>query len=163
MNQNGRVHIMDEGNKNPFELYDKIPITDKLSNYHDALTGNWSDSPLSLAFFSKENQIILQNGIRSLVYKQTNGVHTIPEQNPDTLRIIMRSIFLEHSVNLPYDIKNQIVELNNLIYKYAVPQIVNEIESYMKYKNDVSYLPIPMSRPSLANTKNRTLELKPFF
>jgi len=163
MNQNGRVNIMDEGEIKQFELYDKIPITDKLSNYQDALTGNWTDSPLSLAFFSRENQIIIQNGIRALVYKESNGIHTIPEQNPDTLRIIMRSIFLEHSVNLPYDITNQIVELNNLVYKYAVPQIINEIESYIKYKNDVSYLPIPIARPSLANTKNKTLELKPFF
>jgi hypothetical protein len=163
MQQNGRVHILDEGNTNQFELYDKIPLTDKITSYKDALVGNWTESPLSCAFFSAQNIQILQNGIRAKVYNVTEGKHTIPEQNIDTLKIIMRSIFLEHSANLPYAVEKQIEDLNKLVYNYAVPQIVGEIDAYIKYLNDVSYLPVPLAHPKLQNCKDKTLELKNFF
>ena len=93
---NGRVNLLEHTN-DIFTLYDKIPVNQKATAYTDALTGNWTDSPLSIAFFSKENVQINQDAIRAIVHKKTNKV--ISEQNEDILKIIMRSIFLQYSAN----------------------------------------------------------------
>jgi hypothetical protein len=75
----------------------------------------------------------------------------------------MRSIFLEHSNNLPCDIKYQIIELNKLVTTFAVEQVYKAAVSYMKYKYDVSNLAVPISRPVNTSPTTNTLELQPFF
>ena len=74
----------------------------------------------------------------------------------------MPSIFLHNSKNLPYNISNQIVTLNNLIIEYAVNQIYNEAVSYIKYKRDASTMYNVLNHPSNTSNKNNTLELQKF-
>ena len=74
----------------------------------------------------------------------------------------MRSIFLQSATNLPNQIKEQVTALNKLVLDYAVPQIFGEAQGYIKYKNDVSTLVVPIERPTSTYT-NTTLELKPWF
>ena len=62
---NGRVNILQPDTKAQFAMYDRIPAHQP-SSYRDALQGNWKDSPLSLAYFSKQNIIILQNETKVL-------------------------------------------------------------------------------------------------
>ena len=50
---NGRINIMGP-NINQFSLFDKIPINNECSTFHDAMTGNFQDSTLSLAFLAKK-------------------------------------------------------------------------------------------------------------
>ena len=107
---NGRINIIGP-NRNQFSLFDKIP-TNECSTFHDAMTGNFQDSTLSLAFFSKENMQIIQNAIRAGVYEVSNQQYIIDNQNCDNLKIVMRSVFLQNSVNLPDMITEQIKELN---------------------------------------------------
>ena len=160
---NGRVHIMGAATPDPFILYDKIPIRQNTS-YSDALQGNWTDNALSKAFFDKKNIQTLQNGLREGVYKLSKGRYIIGQQNEDTLKIIMRSIFLQSSLNLPTNINGQLQALNQLVLNYAVPQICGEAESYIKYKSDVSNLAVPMETPTYVSTAGQnTLELKPWF
>ncbi len=117
---NGRVDIL--GPIGPqFQLSDKIPIKQCVS-FRDALTGQWTDTLLSCTFFSKENIQILQNAIRKGVYDRSNGQYVIAPQNCNELKIIMRSIFLQHANNLPCDIKNQIITLNNLVTEFPIGQ-----------------------------------------
>lgn len=164
MNVNGRVNIIGPNVNNQFGLFDKIPINQKPTDYLEATTGNWQPNSLSNTFFSAENIKQIQNGIRSGVYKKSNGRYLIDEQNCDTLKIIMRSIYLTSATNLPTDIKGQVLALNNLVYEYAVPQIYNEAEAYMKYKNDVSTLAVPLTRPAYMSAKGQNpLELKKWF
>ena len=59
-----------------------------------------SDGLCSAAFFSKENIQIIQNAIKAGVYKLSNGNFVVGNQNEDTLKIIMRSIYLERMVEL---------------------------------------------------------------
>jgi signal transduction histidine kinase len=73
---NGRINILQP--PNALTLQDKPVYT---SSYNDAMTGNWSDTPLSKAFFSVENQQILQNGIRAGVYEQSRGKYMISQQS----------------------------------------------------------------------------------
>ena len=162
MNFNGRVNILEEHSQDVFSLYDKIPIDQKITSYNDAMTGNFENSNLSRAFFSAKNIIIIQNALMAGVYKASNGRFNIGYQNEDTLKIIMRSIFLQHSSNLPHSITQQVEELNKLVLDYAIPQICGEAQGYIKYKNDVSTLPVPLSH-GVSTYSNNVLELKKFF
>ena len=162
MNANGRVNILDNVNNSVFQLYDKIPISEKTTNYRNALTGNMESNLLSDTFFSSGNILIIQHGIIAGVYEKSNGKFQIGYQNQDTLKIIMRSIFLSSAVNNPNDVTQQIKELNKLVINYCVPQLLGECEGYMKFKRDVSTLVVPIDRP-VSTYHSNSLETKRFF
>ena len=162
MNANGRVNILNPINNSVFQLYDKIPIDEKVTSYRNALTGNLEQNTLSKTFFSVGNILILQHAIMAGVYKSSNGRYQIGYQSEDTLKIIMRSIYLQHASNLPKNITGQVEALNKLVTDYSVPQICGEAEGYIKYKNDVSTLPTPLSH-GVSTYSNNILELKKFF
>ena len=147
---------------NQFSLFDKIP-TNECTTFHDAMTGNFQDSMLSLAFFSKENIQIIQNAIRAGVYEISNQQYLIDNQNCDNLKIVMRSVFLQNSVNLPDRITEQIQELNDLVVKYCVREIYSEAQGYINYKRDASTMYNPIDRPVQPDFNNKTLELKHWF
>ena len=161
-NSNGRVDILGNNVMDCFHLYDRIPISQGDTYFRTAMTGNWDNSLLTKAFFSIENIRILQNGIKAGVYHKSNGRFQIADQDTDILKIIMRSIFLQSSKNLPNNITEQVNQLNNLVLDYAVPQVMGEAVGYVKYKNDASMMHTPIQRPS-STYYNNTLELKPWF
>ena len=158
---NGRVNILNPMNNSCFTHQDNIPVS-HCSDFRNAMTGNWYETNLSTAFFSDRNIQIIQNGIRAGVYKKSNGQYNIGNQNCDELKIIMRSIFLTHAVNIPTNITQQIKELNKMVINYCVPQLLGECEGYMKFKDDVSSLVVPIDRPVCTYHSN-TLETKRFF
>ena len=162
MNANGRVNILEPINNSVFQLYDKIPIDEKITSYRNALTGNLEQNTLSKTFFSAGNILILQHAIMAGVFKSSNGRFQIGYQNEDTLKIVMRSIYLQHSSNLPKNITAQVEALNKLVTDYCIPQICGEAEGYIKYKNDVSTLPTPLGR-GISTYSNNILETKKFF
>lgn len=161
-NANGRVDILGDKAPNVFQLYDRVPVNNKITSYRQALTGNWENNMVSNVFFSAENIQIIQNGIRAGVYKLSNQRFLIGQQDLDTLKIIMRSIFLQHSLNDNKNVTQQVEGLNKLVINYSVPQIIGEAEGYVKFKNDVSTMAMPMDRPTSTYASN-TLELKPWF
>lgn len=126
------------------------------------MTGNWSNNLLSNTFFSKENMQIVQNGIRAGVHNKSNGRFLIGEQDEDTLKMIMRSIYLQHAKNLPNQIAEQVKALNTMVMDYAIPQIMGEAIGYVKFKNDSSMMYNVMDRPS-STYRNNTLEWKKWF
>jgi len=141
-----RKQIIEQPNQELlFQMQDKIPNDSK--SFNDAMRGNLYDTPLSIAFFSAENQEILQNGIRKGVYDMSQQEYIIDRQDPDSLKMIMRSIFLEHSVNKPTNITEQIVTLNTLVLHYAIPKVFGQVQSYKKYRRDIDNLPTPINRP----------------
>ena len=161
MDFNGRVNLLEHGTQNLFALQDKIPIHTTAS-YRDALQGNLIDSPLSVLFFSKENIQLLHNGIRAGVYARSNGLFNIGPQSEDDLKIIMRSVFLTYSANMPTQIREQIAALNKLVLDYAVDQVYGEAKGYMRYLYDASTLVVPIDRPTFAKN-DKTLEWKRWF
>jgi len=158
MISNGRIDILQPPNH--LTLYDKNPVY--TSSYNDAMTGNWANTPLSNAFFSEQNQQILQNGIRAGVYSHSNGKYLISQQSNSDLKMIMRAMFLEHSENRLSHIVEQIQELNNYVLNYCIPRIFGEAQGYLKYLQDASTLVVPLSAP-VHTSLDKTLELKPFF
>lgn len=145
-----RKKVIEQPNQNLlFQMQDKIPT--ESNSFNDAMRGTFYDTPLSIAFFSSENQEILQNGIRKGVYDMSQKEYVIDRQDPDSLKMIMRSIFLQHSVNDPNNITQQIVTLNSLVLHYAIHKVFGEVQSYKKYRRDIDNLPMPINRP--VNTK----------
>jgi hypothetical protein len=159
---NGRVDIKSPNTSALFQMYDKIPAN-QCATFRNATEGLWSSTPLSQAFFSQQNIQIIQNGIRAGVYKKSNSQYVIGSQDYDSLKIIMRSIFLQHSVNQPSNYEAQINELNKIVLDYCIQQVYSEAQGYMKYINDVSTLVVPIAHPIMANNNDKQLELKPWF
>ena len=162
INSNGRVNIEGPNINLKFAMMDKIPVNE-CSSFREALTGNLEDSPLSLAFFSSKNIQIIQNAIRAGIYRKSDGNYLISPQDCDIIKTIMRSMYLQGSVNLLYNYTEQIIGLNTLVINYAVNQIYGEIDGYMKYKRDASNMYSIIPYPTMTTTKAKTLELKKWF
>jgi hypothetical protein len=159
---NGRVDIKTPNTSALFELYDKIPANQCVT-YRNPTEGLWTSNSLSDAFFSLQNIQNLQNGIRNGVYQRSNGQYVIGPQDCDTLKIIMRSIFLQYSANKPNNIYEQVNELNKMVLDYCVQQVYSEAQGYLKYINDASTLVVPIAHPVMASKNDRQLELKSWF
>ena len=157
----GRIDLSPNENGTPFFVQDKIHKNEK-TNYSNATQGLMENSLVSITFFSSNNIENIQNALRSKIYNLTNGKFKIDVQDNDQLKIIMRSVFLQYSSNNSDDIDGQIKQLNQIVLNYAIPQVHNELVSYIKYKKDISSPPSVMPLPqSLAIDK--TIELNNFF
>jgi hypothetical protein len=159
---NGRVNIKSPNTSALFKMYDKIPANQCLT-YRNATEGLWDETSLSNAFFSQQNIQIIQNGIRAGVYKRSNGQYTIGQQDCDSLKIIMRSVFLQNSTNQPNNITQQIAELNKIVLNYCIQQVYSEAQGYMKYIDDASTLVVPIAHPIQVDSKDKSLEYKSWF
>ena len=73
----------------------------------------------------------------------------------------MRSIFLQHSNNLPVDITQQIITLNQFVTKFAIEQIYKEMISYIKYTQDASTMAVPIAMPINTSNKHNSLGMRP--
>ena len=91
-------------------MYDKIPAN-QCATFRNATEGLWTSNSLSDAFFSEQNIQIIQNGIRAGVYNRSNSQYVIGPQDCDSLKIVMRSVFLQYSANQPNNISQQIAQL----------------------------------------------------
>lgn len=159
---NGRVDIKSPDTSNLFALYDKIPANQCVT-FRNPTEGLWDETTLSLAFFSQQNIQILQNGIRAGVYKHSNGQYLVGPQDCDSLKIIMRSVYLQYSANQPTHVTQQIEELNKIVLNYCIQQVYGEAQGYLKYIDDASTLVVPIAPPVMASNTDRTLELKTWF
>jgi hypothetical protein len=159
---NGRVDIKTPNTSALFQMYDKIPANQCVT-FRNPTEGLWTQTILSQTFFSQQNIQIVQNGIRAGVYNRSNGQYVIAPQDCDSLKIIMRSVFLQHAANQSNNIEKQILELNKIVLDYCIQQIYSEAQGYMKYIDDVSTLVVPIAHPVMANDNDRQLEFKSWF
>ena len=157
MNYNGRVDLKSPNTSALFTMYDKISAK-QCSTFRNPTEGLWMETKLSNIFFSKENIQIIQNGIRYGIYVKSNSQYLVCEQDCDSLKIIMRSIFLQYSANKMENISEQVRVLNQMVLNYCISQVYSEAQGYMKYLNDVSTLAVPISHPIMANNNDRELE-----
>ena len=159
---NGRVNIKSQDTDKLFGMFDKIPASQCVS-FRNATDGIWNETKLSQTFFSLENIRILQNGIRSGVYNKSNQQYVVGEQDCDALKIVMRSVYLQHSANQTFDIRKQIIELKKIVLDYCVKQVYSEAQGYLKYMHDASTLVVPIAHPVMADNTDRQLEFKSWF
>jgi len=161
---NGRVDIVNKTQgpdiSNLFAMYDKIPAN-QCASFREPTLGQWDETSLSKAYFSKENIEIVQNGIRAGVYQKSNRQYMVAPQDCDTLKIIMRSVFLQNAANQPHNISGQINELNKIVLDYCIFHVYSEAQSYMKYLRDVSTLAVPLSAPIVESQRDKNNYLMP--
>ena len=159
MNKNGRV-VFKENNQ--FLLSDKFRHKEEISPYSDSMKGLWYNTVLSNTYFSAENIKIIHDNLRYAVYNKTT--HVIDQQNIDTIKNIMRSVFLKYSKNNKTNLKNQIFVLNNIVLDYCTKEIISSLASYLKYIEDVSTIPEPIHHPHNTGVRGeKSLELRRFY
>jgi len=161
---NGRVNIAELPSPDiRFKMQEKIALKNKATEYREALDGTWESNVLAQVYFSAENIQIVQNALRAGVYKMSNDKFVIAPQNVDTLKIIMRSIYLQYAEHSPHDITGQVEKLNKLVLDYAIPTVYNETIGYLKYCQDQSTLVVPLELPRHHDREYKQLELKKWF
>jgi hypothetical protein len=75
----------------------------------------------------------------------------------------MRSVFLQNASNKPFNIKEQVEQLNVIVLNYCIQQVYSEAQGYMKYLEDASTLVVPIAHPMMESTYDKQLQLKPWF
>ena len=158
---NGRINLLDDNAKTS-KIWNNNPLlyNEKISNI---VNRNYSSTCLAETYFSKDNINIIQEGIINAVYNKSNGKYTIGKQSEDELMIVMRSIYFQYGKNLNFNINDQIKELNTLVIRWCVDEILSNIKQYIEFRKNVSTLPMPLEHAQLPSQKGtKTLEIKSF-
>lgn len=158
---NGRINLFDENaksskilNNNP-QFYNEKNIS--------SINRNISGNCVSEIYFSQDNMNIIQEGIYNSVYNTSEGQYKIGKQSEQELKIIMRSFYLQYAKNLNFDLKEQVKELNTMVIRWCVDEIIKNIKQYIEYKKSVSTLPLPLEHSQLPSQKGtKILEIKSF-
>lgn len=166
----GRVpNIMDTPNPettafNRFVVHAETPYTKSTPYASQALVRIHTLTPLNERFFSDRNIKYLQDEIRFRVWEKSGRKHIIDPQNPDDLKTIMRSYYLQYSGNDPRNVEKELEGLNERVLAYSVDYILCEINMYLRYRQDQSDFPVPIQNPVNANlTGTKSAEFKSFF
>jgi hypothetical protein len=112
---------------------------------------------LEKTFFSKENIDLINKQLILSVYINTNKQFLICTQKEADLLIVMRYVFIEYSRNLPYDINNQIKNLNYRVVNEILPTVVSNVDQKIGYLKDIETQPIGPPLPINTKNLNRTL------
>lgn len=115
------------------------------------------------AYFSAENMDILQNMIIKNVFFQSGKKLRINKLKSPNLIQCMNHMWMNHCRYLPYDLKEQIRELDHKVVEYLVPMLLQESEFYFNYLRDAdrSNLP-PLPRPIMVS-RSRKQQLPSFY
>jgi hypothetical protein len=133
----------------PYELYKNSNSQQNTSV--DIISNIVVPNALSRTFFSNDNMERIQQQVINEVYKKSQK--KINKQSYQELQIIMKSIYLQYSRNLPTNIEEQVLTLNKYVVNECVPIIVNNVLQYNKYIQDITS-PIPvMPRSVNASSK----------
>jgi hypothetical protein len=161
---NGRVYVDLETPAKRYDLYQgssENKADD--SNFAGTLRYIQETTPLSQAYFTNSNIERVQQEIRSVVMQVTNADTDpilnghkpilIGRQDNSQIETIMRSVYLQYAKHLDYNIDGQIHELNSIVIREAVPNIITNVKQYIGYIRDASSLPTPLEQP--INTSSR--------
>ena len=91
---------------------------------------------LNALFFSEENNKLLHDRIIEEVHTKSNGDFSINKQSDIELVIVMRAIYLQHSINNSDHICDQVRHLNTLVLNYCVPIVIENISLYLNLLQD---------------------------
>ena len=115
-----------------------------------ALQHKLTATPASDIFFSSANVERLHRGLRRGVFDQTGLV--VSRQSDVELGLVMRSVFLSHSVNSD-DPVGEVLELDRAVLEYCVKTVCQETAMYMRYRRDASQIAAPMPRGEFSSSK----------
>ena len=141
------------------EKYDNYNFISKM-----VLKGTIDESSLSTAFFSKKNIEHVQVLIKNCVFKASHGGIILEvDQDLTDLIILMRSVYFEYGKFLPLNINDQVKELNKLVLKNIVPNMITEIKQNQEYLRVIESPLVPIPLPLNLNDGRRSLPSFDFF
>lgn len=149
--QNGRVIDILNNNYKSSPMWETDYERDNFQ--YQSMIGIQEPTTLNKTFFSKENLDLIQDMIRHNVYLKSPNKYIISRQSDIDIQIVMRSIFLQHSPNLNYNISEQIKYLDQMVTDWCVPRIIEEVNQYIGYVNDLTKLPMPIDLPQNLSSK----------
>lgn len=120
------------------------------------------ETPLSRAFFSKENINEIQLGIIDAIKEEIKI--NITHQDESQLLTLMRNVLNTEGesgtsiFNESMPVDHKLVRLNRKVIRLAVENVKKGIISYVKYVRDASSLPVPIPRAQMS-TKDNSMEL----
>jgi hypothetical protein len=110
---------------------------------------------LENVFFSDENFDLINKQLILAVYKKSQ--YKISPQSKQNMSIVMRYIFIEYAKNLPYDIPQQIKELNCKVISDVLPNIITNITQRIAYLKLIGSPRELLDLPTSTNNKNNQL------
>tara|TARA_B100000035_G_scaffold224836_1_gene193327 strand:- start:349 stop:966 length:618 start_codon:yes stop_codon:yes gene_type:complete len=122
-------------------------------NFNDSLYGIMESSVPARVFFSEKNINNIQQKIINSVFNESQGKIKIGRQSDSELKIVMRSIFLQHGQNLNSKIQEQIAQLNKLVLNYCVENVLIGAIGHVNYIRDLNKTQYVMDRPQSVNIK----------
>ena len=138
----------------PYELYKNS--NSKQNTSVDIISNIVVPNALSRTFFSNDNVERIQNQIINDVYTQSKKV--ISRQSYQELQIIMKSIYLQYSRNLPNNIEEQVFLLNKYVVDECVSIIIPNVIQYNKYITEItSPIPVPPRSVNVSNKGDKSL------
>jgi hypothetical protein len=148
------------GNINNIAVNDnKVYDTSKSCNND---TNNYAEL-MQEAYFSAENMDIIQNTLIKTVFYRSGESLRINKIKQETLIQCMNHIWTNFCRFLPYDLKEQINELDDKVIEYLAPLLLKEYQFYTNYLRDSDRSKLqPLERPVLI-TKGRKQQLPSFY
>ena len=159
-NQNNNVYtglIQPINNNESVKSYELYKNSNSKQNTDvDIISNIVVPNTLSRAFFSNDNVECIQRQIINDVYNQSQK--QISKQSYQELQIIMKSIYLQYSRNLSYDIKEQVKILNKYVVDESVSIIIPNVLQYNKYITEITGpLPVPPRSINVSNKGEKSL------
>lgn len=119
----------------------------------------FDEDALSKMFFSEDNMARLQRKIKEEIYKQTDHVYKLVEdQDESDLLVAMRAIFMEHGKYRSDRIVHQVKILNKLLIDAILPDMISMIKQEYAYLKEINEPIKPIMRPiNVSRAGRRTL------
>jgi len=156
---NNNPSLLQQAKFAPFLFLEDHPdqIFEKLQSKNNIAIKNNNDNPNNIVdiktlYFSSKNIDIIQKWLINEV-KFKIGI-SIPPQNLAHIIPAMEAIYEKFGQDLPFDIKEQIHDLNALLVRKLTDIIIREIISRSNYLRDIntaSYMDNPMYSNSKGN------------
>ena len=122
-------------------LSDDQVTVPRLSVHQCLFNFNIQLTPTAELFFSAKNRDALQGEVVRRVLELTE--RRISQQSEDELLLVMRSVYLQHAVNLDQRAAEEVRMLNARVLDYCVPNIVTNLSQYIQYLREVGRNPAP--------------------
>jgi hypothetical protein len=115
------------------------------------------------AFFSSENMDIIQNMIIKNVFLKSDQKLRINKIKSETLVQVMNHMWTNFCRFLPYELKEQIRDLNQKVTEYLVPLLIKESQFYFNYLRDSDRTNLPTLERPIMVSKERKQQLPSFY
>ncbi len=138
---------------NDNNIYDTTKTCD-IDNYADLMKEE---------FFSEENMDIIQNMIIKNVFYKSGETLRINKIKSETLIQVMNHMWTNFCRFLPYDLKEQIRDLNTKVTDYLIPLLLKESQFYFNYLRDSDRTNLPQLERPIMVSKGRKQQLPSFY